>query len=166
MKRFGKILMVAALAMVSYSASAELEPQWEKGTAVLNAAVGVEPFGGAISFDYVLVDQWWKGHFTVGGEFDFGKPYKETSLGVTPRATYGLNITPEFEVHVTAETGFGLRSWTYWDGEKDVKNSDTFIMWGSFVGCRYFFMDNLAAFAELGSSWRFPALRAGISFKF
>lgn len=167
MKRFGKFVMIAALAMVSYSASAELEPQWSKGTAMVNAGIGVQPFGVTASFDYVLVDEWWKGHFTVGGEFDFSVPYKhETAIGVTPRATYGLNITPEFEVHVTAETGFGFRTWQYWNGERDVKDTDTFILWGGFAGCRYFFTDNLAVLAEIGGENWFPALRAGITYKF
>ncbi|MBO7436339.1 MAG: hypothetical protein J6T97_00825 [Bacteroidaceae bacterium] len=167
MKRFGKFVMIAAMAMVSYSASAELEPQWSKGTMMVNAAVGVQPFGGTVSLDYVLVDEWWKGHFTVGGEFDFSVPYKhETAIGITPRATYGLNITPEFEVHVTAETGFGIRSWKYWNGERDVKTTDSFILWGGFAGCRYFFTENLAVLAEIGGEDWFPALRAGITYKF
>lgn len=167
MKRFGKFVMIAAMAMVSYSASAELEPQWSKGTAMVNAAIGVEPFGGTVSVDYVLVDEWWKGHFTVGGEFDFSVPYKHgTAIGITPRATYGLNITPEFEVHVTAETGFGFRTWQYWNGERDVKTSDTFVLWGGFAGCRYFFTENLAVLAEIGGEDFFPALRAGITYKF
>jgi len=167
MKRFGKILMVAALAMVSYSASAELAPQWTKGTVIANAGIGVSPFGGTISVDYVLVDEWWKGHFTVGGEVDFSKPYNyDSAIGLTPRATYGLNITEQFEVHATAQVGFGMRSWTYWNGEKDVKDRQSFILWDDFIGCRYFFMDNLAAYAEIGYSGWFPALRAGISFKF
>ena len=167
MKRFGKFVMIAAMAMASYSASAELEPQWSKGTMMVNAAVGVQPFGGTVSLDYVLVDEWWKGHFTVGGEFDFSVPYKhETAIGITPRATYGLNITPEFEVHVTAETGFGIRSWKYWNGERDVKTTDSFILWGGFAGCRYFFTENLAVLAEIGGEDWFPALRAGITYKF
>ena len=167
MKRIGKFMMIAALAMVSYSASAELEPQWSKGTMMVNAAIGVQPFGGTVSLDYVLVDEWWKGHFTVGGEFDFSVPYKhETAIGITPRATYGLNITPEFEVHVTAETGFGIRSWKYWNGERDVKTTDSFILWGGFAGCRYFFTENLAVLAEIGGEDWFPALRAGITYKF
>ena len=167
MKRFGKFVMIAAMAMVSYSASAELEPQWSKGTAMINAGIGVQPFGGTVSLDYVLVDEWWKGHFTVGGEFDFSVPYKhETAIGITPRATYGLNITPEFEVHVTAETGFGIRSWQYWNGERDVKTTDSFILWGGFAGCRYFFTENLAVLAEIGGENWFPALRAGITYKF
>ena len=167
MKRIGKFVMIAAMAMASYSASAELEPQWSKGTMMVNAAIGVQPFGGTVSLDYVLVDEWWKGHFTVGGEFDFSVPYKhETAIGITPRATYGLNITPEFEVHVTAETGFGIRSWQYWNGERDVETTDSFILWGGFAGCRYFFTENLAVLAEIGGEDWFPALRAGITYKF
>lgn len=167
MKRFGKILAVAALAMVSYSASAELAPQWTKGTVIANAGVGVSPFGGTISVDYVLVDEWWKGHFTVGGEVNICKPVNyDSAIGVTPRATYGLNITDQFEVHATAQVGFGMRSWTYWDGEKDVKDRHNFIFWENLIGCRYFFIDNLAVYAELGYADWFPALRAGISFKF
>ena len=167
MKRISRVLAVAAMAMVSYSASAELAPQWSKGTAMINAGIGVQPFGGTVSFDYVLVDEWWKGHFTVGGELDFSIPGKhETAIGVTPRATYGLNITPEFEVHVTAETGFGFRSWQYWNGEKDVKTTDSFVLVGGFAGCRYFFTDNLAVLAEIGGENWFPALRAGITYKF
>ena len=168
MKRFGKFVMIAAMAMVSYSASAELEPQWSKGTAMVNAELGVVPgFGGAVSVDYVLVDEWWKGHFTVGGEFDFSVPYKhETAIGLTPRCTYGLNITPEFEVHATAELGFGMRTYTYWNGEKDVKNTDSFILHSEMIGCRYFFTDGLAVLAETGYANWCPELRFGITYMF
>ena len=168
MKKIGKILAVAALAIVSYSASAELAPQWSKGTMIANANIGVLPgFGSSVSLDYVLVDEWWKGHFTIGGELDFSAPYKhETAFGFTPRATYGLNITPEFEVHATVAIGFGIHSWEYWNGEKDVKTSDSFILWEEFVGCRYFFTDSFAVMAESGYANWFPSFRVGVSFKF
>lgn len=64
MKKFGKLLAIAALAMVSYNASAELAPQWEKGTMVGNVNVGFlggVDFGTTASLDYVLVDEWWMG---------------------------------------------------------------------------------------------------------
>lgn len=162
MKKFGKLLAIAALAMVSYNASAELAPQWEKGTMVGNAAIGIQPFGAAVSLDYVLVDEWWMGHFTVGGEIDLRSQDHYGAWGLTPRCTYGLNITPEFEVHAMVGMGFG--SWNYkYDG---YKSHDTFILHNEFVGCRYFFADNLAALAEVGYSNWFPEVRAGISFKF
>lgn len=163
MKRFGKILMVAALAMVSYGASAELAPQWSKGTVVINANAGMLNTGADFSVDYVLVDSWWKGHFTVGGEIDFSTPRNhEIALGFTPRATYGLNITDQFEVHAAVGLGFGV--WNYKDG--DTKADDTFIMSNNLVGCRYFFTDNLAGFAEIGYSYYFSYYRLGLSFKF
>ena len=162
MKRFGKILMVAALAMVSYSASAELAPQWSKGTMMANAELGVQPFGGAVSVDYVLVDEWWKGHFTVGGEFDFRSQNHWGAIGVTPRATYGLNITDQFEVHATAAMGFGIASFDH-DG---IEDDDSFILHSEMIGCRFFFNDSFGVMAETGVANWFPILRAGISIKF
>ena len=162
MKRFGKILAVAVLAMVSYSASAELAPQWSKGTLIANAEVGVQPIGAAISADYVLVDEWWMGHFTVGGEIDLSKYTHEIAFGIAPRVTYGLNITEEFEVH--AAVGVGVGKWNY--KYDDYKNSGTFTLWNEFVGCRYAFADNLLGLAEVGYSNWSPEVRIGISYKF
>lgn len=162
MKRLGRLFMIAALAMVSYSAQAELAPQWSKGTLVANAEIGFEPLGAAVSADYVLVDEWWMGHFTVGGEIDLSKPYDhETAFGITPRATYGLNITPEFEVHAAVGLGFGIRNYKY-EGYKD---SDSFVLYNEFIGCRYAFTESLYGLAEIGSSNWFPTIRLGISFK-
>ena len=164
MKNFGKILMIAALAMVSYSAKAELAPQYSKGTTMINAELGVAPgFGVSVSLDYVLFDDWWKGHFSVGGELDFAQPYKyQTNFGVSPRATYGLNITDQFEVHAMAQMGFGYHK--YDDGV--VTGNETFIVHSEMVGCRFFFTDNLAVMAETGYSNWMPELRAGITYKF
>ena len=162
MRRFGKILTVAALAMVSYSASAELAPQWSKGTMLANVEVGVQPVGAAASFDYVLVDEWWKGHFTIGGELDFSKYTHEVAFGIAPRVTYGLNITEEFEVH--AALGVGVVKWNY--KYDDYKSSGTTTLYNEFVGCRYFFADNIAAIAEVGYSNWSPEARIGLSFKF
>ena len=164
MKRFGKILAVAALAMVSYSASAELAPQYSKGTMMANVEIGTVPgFGGSISLDYVLFDDWWKGHFSVGGEIDLAQPYKyQTNFGVSPRATYGLNITDQFEVHAMAQMGFGYHK--YNDGT--FSDHETFILHSEMVGCRFFFTDNFAVMAETGYSNWMPELRAGICFKF
>ena len=147
MKKFGMLLAVAALAMVSYNASAELAPQWSKGTMIINANAGLLDTGADLSVDYVLVDKWWKGHFTVGGEIDFSIPVKhEVAFGFTPRATYGLNITDQFEVHAALGVGFGM--WNYKNG--DYSDHGTFIMYNDLIGCRYFFSDNIGLLAEVG----------------
>ena len=170
MKRFGKILMIAALAMVSYNASAELAPQWSKGTTVLNASVGLgeyADFGSTVSLDYVLVDEWWKGHFTIGGEIGYStwssKTLSDTNFGFTPRVTYGLNITPRFEVHVMVGVGLGFQSEK--DKVNDKTTSNPFTTWNDMVGCRFFFTESIAAIAEMGVSYRKPELRLGLSFK-
>jgi hypothetical protein len=163
MKRLGKILMVAALAIVSYSANAELAPQWSRGTVLINVNGGVLDPGCGVSADVVIVDQWWKGHFTIGGEMDLGTPGKDdVSFGITPRVTYGLNITPKFEVHAAVGLGVGARSYKVGEEEK----TDSFTVLNDLVGLRFFFTDNLALFAESGYSYRFSYYRLGLSLKF
>ena len=175
MRHFGKMLAVAALAMISYSANAELAPQWSKGTMIGNINIGAVPFGSSVSLDYVLVDEWWKGHFSVGGEFDIADNdrdnhhydnYKCTAIGVTPRATYGINITPEFEVHATMCVGFGVRTWSWRYENYKYEDNESFVLWNEFVGCRYFFNDCFGVMAETGYSNWFPEFRLGFNFKF
>ena len=160
MKRIVKIMAVAALVLVSYTAKAELAPQWSKGTMIANANIGIgdnADFGTTVSLDYVLVDEWWKGHFTVGGEVGFStwenKALNDKNFGFTPRVTYGLNITPKFEVHAIVGMGLGLQS------EKDKVNDKTsenlFITW----------TENFGVMAEAGVSYRMPELRIGFSIK-
>lgn len=170
MKRIVKIMAVAALVLVSYTAKAELAPQWSKGTMIANANIGIgdnADFGTTVSLDYVLVDEWWKGHFTVGGEVGFStwenKSLNDKNFGFTPRVTYGLNITPKFEVHAIVGMGLGFQS------EKDKVNDKTsenlFITWNDMVGCRFFFTENFGVMAEAGVSYRMPELRIGFSIK-
>jgi len=163
MKKSFKFLAVAAMAFFSMNASA-LEPQWSKGTMIGNAQIGLEPFGAAVSLDYVLVDEWCQGHFTVGGEInvaDWGKNCN--AIGVTPRCTYGLNITNEFEVH--AIVGLGVTNYNYKD-LNDKRNHSMRTLSTEMVGCRYFFTDAIAVNAEVGYSNYSPEVRAGISYRF
>lgn len=168
MKKLGKIMLVAAMALVSANASA-LAPQWSKGTMVANLNVGFDnvDFGSTVSLDYVLVDEWWQGHFTVGGEVGFGTwstdYWDENRYVFTPRATYGLNITDQFEVHATVGLGFGLEKGN--DRVTNSKTSDTFGYSTEMLGCRYFFLNNLAVMAECGYAYRMPEFRVGISLK-
>lgn len=175
MKKFGKLLAIAALAMVSYNASAELAPQWEKGTMVGNVNVGFLggiDFGTTVSLDYVLVDEWWQGHFTVGGivglsTWKFSSSDKFRYIAASPRCTYGLNITDKFEVHATVSLGvlFSAEKWDDIDG-KARKDNHVYSFYEDMIGCRYFFADNLAVMAETGYSDRMPEFRVGISYKF
>lgn len=163
MNRVGKLIIVAVLVLASFKVSAEIRPQWSNGTMIGNAVIGTLPIGSSVSLDYVFVDEWWKGHFTVGGEIDFGVSSDDwKAIGITPRATYGLNITDVFEVHASFGLGLGVRIINNSEGKDD----DSFVMWNQLVGCRFFITDDIAVLAETGYSNWFPKFRLGISYKF
>ena len=115
MKRIGKFVMIAAMAMASYSASAELEPQWSKGTMMVNAAIGVQPFGGTVSLDYVLVDvsrcasrsfmvfrfeSFSYGQFFVCGGKSHSHAYASTSFSFT-RHNGRITVIGNFSICIT-----------------------------------------------------------------
>ena len=185
MKKILTVALVAVLALgVNFKAQA-IENPYETGTFTLAANLGVAPgFGGNIMGDYVLVNEWWKGHFTVGGYIGFSnyKYNKSTvndykvwdafnNLCFMPRATYGLNITNEFEVHAGVMTGIVYRSWSGRDSEgnkyKDSDNNEFHYDPFAFIaGCRYFFTDHLAANAEFNYSGYMPYLNVGLAYRF
>ena len=144
-----------------------IEPQWTKGTSVgaANIGFGVGTIGAEASFDYVVVDTWWKGHFTVGAQIDFASWHRTnyTDLSAMPRATYGLNITDNFEVHVGVATGFGIDRYKYPDG--DIYKSFYFAH-SEFTGLRFFLTDSFGLSAEVGYTTNMPYARAGVAFKF
>lgn len=184
------LVMVAFMTLAVSQTAQAIEDPNPKGTVTLGARCGFFPGVGAnIVGDYTLVDSWWKGHFTVGGYLGFNTrawhhtyaylngtaDYVErwTNLAVMPRATYGLNITDDFEVHVCVMLGAAYHRWTYhWENEvyDNVYNpgdSWHFIQ-GEGVGCRYFFTPNFGVEAEI--NYFYPSymsyFNAGVTFKF
>lgn len=180
-----KSLLVAAMATVlclGASNASAIEAPNHEGDFNLNAHIGFVPgIGANVSGDYVLVNSWWKGHFTVGGYVGFNartKSYssiyykydeKWTHFSIQARATYGLNITDKFEVHAGAGCGPCFRSWKYevnegtWDDEDD---KDIVIDAVGIAGCRYFVTDKLALSAELIGGSYMSYMNLGVSFKF
>lgn len=180
-----KNLIVAAMAAVltlGASTASAIEAPNHEGTFNLNAHIGFVPgIGANVSGDYVLVNSWWKGHFTVGGivgfnrdkdKFNgFGYKYEQiySNLSIMARATYGLNITDKFEVHAGAASGPCFRSWKYeWHGYDASKDDDKDVVFdgAGIAGCRYFVTDNLALSAELIGGLHMSYLNLGVSFKF
>ncbi len=186
MKRIIATLAVAVVAMSAAFSAKAIEDQWNKGTMVVSGTTSFLPgIGGTLSGDFVLFDTWWKGHFTVGGQigyryqaFEVADKYRTNDLAAAARATYGLNITDQFEVHVGLLSGLGDRMW------KDVTTKNTGdnlgFYSGSFVGLHFFFTDSFAATAEVSyinylfrspleyyNSHNFgPFFNLGVSFKF
>lgn len=158
-------LVVAAAVAAPYSAKA-IEGPFPKGTLIYGLQAGLYPgIGGSLYGDCVIVDSWWKGHFTVGAQLgfrhwshsgDMGWVYND--LAVVPRATYGLNITRNFEVHAGALLGLGVR---FYD-----KESHLGLCYGGLTGLRYFLSEGFALSAEFNYSGFGPWLNAGVALKF
>ena len=167
MKKIIAALALATACLFAAQKASAIEDPNPKGTIVAGAQVGILPLGANVFCDYVLVDSWWKGHFTVGGMAGISSiashGYGYTYFDLCPRATYGLNITDKFEVHVGALTGLEFNTFTYSDGTKD---SSLHLCIGGITGCRYFFTEKLAASAEINYAGAFPVINAGIALKF
>ncbi len=174
MKKIVAILAAAVIGMSLLAPKANaIEDQWSKGTMVAGAMVGFYPgIGGSITGDYVLIDSWWKGHFTVGAQINF-RTWSYTSyltyndLAVAPRATYGLNITDKFEVHAGVMAGLGVH---FYNWKEAIYNDGTTrylgLCYGGLAGIRFFFSENFGLQAELNYSGYGPYANVGIAYKF
>ena len=181
MKKVYVLVMVAIMTLgMSFKAQA-IENPWNKGTLVANAHVGYYPgFGGNVAVDYVLVNNWWKGHFTVGGYVGFnGRSYdlyggstRYSYFNVMPRASYGLNITKDFEVHAGVMMGVCIdhtKTTTVlpYVGSSVSEDWYTHCVYAPlFGGCRYFFTPNFGVSAEICYSNFATYFNAGLTFKF
>jgi hypothetical protein len=190
-----KLLSVAAAALLllctSFQASAIKNPD-PVGSVTANAYLGLQPgIGANASIDYVLINKWWKGHFTVGAYAGFhgekntdsmsaaGVEVKNTSrdfhFTVMPRATYGLNITKFFEVHAGTMAGVQFSynktkasaSSSYGDvgGKEKTSDTSTGFAFSEIVGCRYYLSRNFGVSAEVGYG-SVSYLNVGFSFRF
>ena len=177
MKKIFMLVMVALMTLgVSQKAQAIEDPN-PKGTVVLGAQVGFLPgIGCSVFGDYVLVDSWWKGHFTVGGEFLYGHygrritgyDYKwiYNDFGFAARATYGLNIISGLEVHAGILTGVGLSTWGWRYNGSHEKHSQVGFCYGGLAGVRYFFTKEFGATAEFQYTSYGTYTNVGVVFKF
>lgn len=184
------LLVAAVAAMMCFGAqnASAIEAPNHEGDFNLNVMGGCLTgyakelgLGASVSGDYVLINSWWKGHFTVGGFVDYNTTkiadddywnVYYNNFSIMARATYGLNITDKFEVHAGAMSGPVFYS-AKWKKEKDGSSwepsddkSTNFD--GAFVaGCRYFFTDSFAVTSELIEGIEHHTLfNVGVSFKF
>jgi len=177
MKKLISILAAAVLGLVAATSSYAIEDQDPAGTLYVSAHVGFAPgVGGNISADYVLIDSWWKGHFTVGAivgssgrtktiNSSFGNlKYSYSYLTIAPRATYGLNITDNFEVHTGVISG--LTHFNEKQKDIDYKDNGINFCFGWLAGARYYFNDFFGASAELNYSGYMTYVNLGAVLRF
>jgi hypothetical protein len=190
-----KLLSIAAAGLLLLSSSFQagaIEGPDPVGSVTANALVGLAPgFGANASIDYVLVNKWWMGHFTVGAYAGFhgtndtnsvsaggvtvSNSSRDFYLTVMPRATYGLNITDSFEVHAGTMLGVNLNynktkdkvSSSVADLNGKEKSSDlgAGLAYSEIIGCRYFLSDHFGLTAEVGYG-SVSYLNVGFSYRF
>lgn len=128
--------------------------------------LGIEPM---LTADYVLVDSWWKGHFTVGamlgayriGTLGKGDKRHHSAVTIIPRAMYGLNLSKRWEVHAGIGLGAAFRSCSaHVDG--DYGPAFTFC---SVTGARFNLSEKFSITADLNLSGYTPLVGLGVSLK-
>lgn len=175
-------LMTFTLIFCNVNNAEAIERPYSVGTFLLSGHLGLTPnLGLNFTGDYVLVNQWWEGHFAVGGYAGFNtrnndyyyssNKYEQhySNFSLLPRASYGLNITREFEVHGGLMLGLTFRSWEYRSiGEATYidNDSDAILDGGIFLGCRYFFNRKWGASAELNFTRCCSYMNLGVTYKF
>jgi len=165
MKKVVLLVLVAFMTLAVCPKAQAIEDPNPTGTLVVGARAGIfYGYGANFVADYTVVDYWWMGHFTVGAYTGFNwnpNPYfdelNETRYGfwnwaLMPRATYGLNITDDFEVHAGVMAGFCVQRWPRYDDPNRVLFTH-----GEFAGVRYLFTDNFGVEAEIIYSSNFGA---------
>ena len=165
------LVMVALMTLgVSQKAQAIEDPN-PTGTLVVGVRFNMEPgynyFGAGANIvgDYTLFNHWWIGHFTVGGYIGSNFHSHMSQFTFMPRATYGLNITDDFEVHVAAMAGFGVRHLSPKYYPADYPYNPVYFSHGELAGCRYYFTPNIGVEAEVGYVYTMGYFNVGLSIK-
>lgn len=129
--------------------------------------LGVEPM---LTADYVLVDSWWKGHFTVGamlggykiGTMGKGEKRHHSAIVLAPRAMYGLNLSRIVEVHAGFITGLAIK---FCSVHAEGDDGASFVF-GTVTGARFNLSDHFGITADLNLSAYTPLASVGVSYKF
>ena len=186
MKKVIMLVMVAIMTLAVSQKAQAIEDPNRKGTTVIGLRAGFLPgVGSSATVDITAVNNWWKGHFAIGAYAGFNFPFtrhivdgtnydvieRTVNIGIMPRASYGLNITKDFEVHAGVMMGAALHrhyyTYNYHNGEvnHDSEN-DWFFCHGEFIGVRYYFTPNFGVEAEANYSNYMSYLNVGFTFRF
>ncbi len=177
-------LLTAALVFIPFKVKAQ---EFDLGDKVLNFGIGIGSTWGlsgsttlpplSVSFDYALRDDIGPGILGVGGIIGYeshkwtatwsGGEYgwKQSRLLIAAMGTYHYELVENLDTYAGIILGFRSNSYKeigdypYWDYSSTSSGIDG----GFFVGGKYFFSDNLGAFAEFG--YHMAWLTLGISLR-
>ncbi len=179
MKKVIFLAIVAAMAITPLSAQ-----QFQKGTSAVNLGIGIgTTFGGVgtgrpavmLSYDHGMWDAGDTGIISIGGYVgNTGYSYKDGTYSykwnywlVGARGAYhyhGFKNIPQLDPYAGLMLGYNLVTYSHSSEYTGPGSYGSGIGFSFFLGGRWFFSDNFAAFAELG--YGIAVLNAGVSFKF
>ncbi|WP_374744526.1 hypothetical protein [Parapedobacter sp. 2B3] len=166
-------------------ASAVNAQPFQKGTTAANAGIGLgTALGGlgkarpaiSVSVDHGLWDIGGPGVISLGGYLG-NTGYKYTDAGYTAKWNYivvgargayhynGFTDLPNLDVYGGAMLAYNIVKYKTEGGGADLSNNyGSGIGLSGFLGGRWFFTDNIGAYAELG--YGVSVLAVGVTFKF
>ena len=186
-----KIFLVFTL-VSCFFVNSNAQDLFGKGDKVVSLGVGVGSYlGGSgykmsvppifASYDHCIIDGLINDKASIGvggyvaysankwetsyGNYDYGYKYQYMILGA--RGTFHYQPLNKLDTYAGVMLGYDIVSSKYY-GDKEYGSlssaSGSEFAYSAFVGARYYFSDNFAAFAEAG--YGIAALELGISFKF
>ena len=179
-----KKVFLAVLAIVGSISIANAQEVFHKGTTAINAGIGLGSYYNSlsipplsISLDYGVADNLINGNngsISVGGfvgyaasSFSGWTADKVTvsyaALGA--RGAFHYQFAPKLDTYAGLMLGYNIAS-SSWSGVEynTHASASSGVALGGYFGARYFFTENIGAFAELGYSIAY--LNLGATFKF
>ncbi len=175
-----RTVIMLVLATTTFICKAQKGLGYEKGDKLLNIGVGVNSYYSSgfpigASFEVGITDA-----ISVGGNVDYlsskynygsGFNAKFTTIYFGARGSYHfneiLNVNNE-KIDLYAGATLGYRSFSFKDNFTGTNLSGSYgsgVFFGGYAGGKYYFSDNIGAFAELGATGS-TNVRLGIGFKF
>ncbi|MDR2921244.1 MAG: hypothetical protein LBV72_18010 [Tannerella sp.] len=187
-----KKIFLAFTLMSCFFFHANAQDLFAKGDKVVSVGVGIGSYlGGSgykmsvppilATYDQCIIDGLIKGKASIGvggylaytankwettiSGYDYGYKYSYMIIGA--RGTFHYQAMDKLDTYGGAMLGYDIVNSRYFGDDAysaASKASGSELAYSLFVGARYYFMDNLAAFAEVG--YGIAALELGISYKF
>lgn len=165
MKKLILVISFAALSIIGFSQSSAFKKGDNLGNLGVGLSNGIIPITG--TFEKGITD-----NISIGPSFNYwSKSYdygKTSAISFAARGSYHFNISNDkFDLYGIFSLGYIKVSDTYNIGYLSGSTSASGIYWGIGAGGKYYFSDNLGAFAELGvGGSNFSNLNIGVAFKF
>ena len=172
-----KKVFLAVLAIVGSFSIANAQEVFHKGTAAVNAGIGIGSYYSglaipplSVSLDYGVTGNMINGNngsISVGGYVGYAatkKIYADAGASIAvlgARGAFHYQFAPKLDTYAGLMLSYDIVSSNYDAFANYIKGSR--VDWSIFLGTRYYFTEKIGAFAELG--YGFYNLNLGVTFK-